>query len=126
MTLWRRLKTTWRNLSHPERADRDLDDELRSYRELLEDEKMGSGLTADQARREAGVQIGSASVIQEQVRDVRLGVTLGNMAAEIRQSLRSLRRNPGLAVIGTLMLAVGMGASTVVFSIFHAALIRPL
>jgi putative ABC transport system permease protein len=126
MTVWRRFRTTWRNLSRPQEADCDLDNELRSYRELLEDEKVGSGLTAAQARREAQLEIGSASLIQEQVRDVRLGVTLGNIAAEIRQSLRSLRRTPGLTIIGTLMLAVGMGASTVVFSIFHAALIRPL
>ncbi len=126
MTLWRRLKTTWRNLSHPQKADGDLDDELRSYQELLEDEKKQAGLSVDQARREAKLEVGSASLLQEQVRDIRLGVTLGNIAAEVRQSFRSLGRNPGLAITGTLMLAVGMGASTVVFSIFHAALIRPL
>lgn len=126
MKLWRRLTTTWRNLRHPQQADTDLDNELRSYRELLEDEKQQSGLSADQARREAQLELGSSSLIHEQVRDVRLGVTLGNIAAEIRQSVRSLTRNPGLTIIGTLMLAVGMGASTIVFSIFHATLIRPL
>ena len=126
MTLWRRLRTTWRNLRRPEQADGDLEAELRSYRELAADERVRGGLTPDQARREAQLELGSFAVIHEQVRDVRLGVTLGNIAAEIRQSLRSLRRNPGLTIIGTLILAVGMGASTVVFSIFHAALIRPL
>jgi putative ABC transport system permease protein len=126
MTLWRRFGTTWRNLRRPEQADCELNAELRSYRELAEDEKVRGGLDPAQARREAQLEIGSASLIHEQVRDVRLGVTLGNIATEIRQSLRSLGRNPALAIIGTLMLAVGMGASTVVFSIFYSALMRPL
>ena len=126
MTLWRRFTTTWRNLRRPEQADRDLEAELRSFRELAEDERVRRGLSPAQAHREAQLELGSFAVLHEQVRDVRLGTTLGNIAAEIRQSLRSLGRNPGLAIVGTLMLAVGMGASTVVFSIFHAALIRPL
>jgi len=126
MTLWHRFRTMWRNLRRTQQVDRDLENELRSYQELLEDEKVRSGLPAAQALREARLELGSTSLIQEQVRDVRLGVTLGNLMAEIRQSFRSLRRNPGLTIMATLMLAVGMGASTVVFSIFHAALIRPL
>lgn len=126
MAPWHRLRTAWRNLSHPQQADCDLENELRSYRELVEDEKKQAGLSADEARREALLELGSTSLIQEQVRDIRLGASVGTVAAEIRQSLRSLRRNPGLTIVSTLMLAVGMGASTVVFSIFYAALMRPL
>src|SRR5689334_795722 len=109
MSLWRRFKTTWRNLLHTQQVDRDLENELRSYQELLEDEKVRSGLPAAEARRAARLELGSASLIQEQVRDIRLGVTLGNIATEVRQSFRSLRRNPGLTIMATLMLAVGMG-----------------
>ncbi|HEY1341472.1 MAG TPA: ABC transporter permease [Bryobacteraceae bacterium] len=64
--------------------------------------------------------------MKKTARDVRLAASLDSLGADLRQSLRGLRRNPGLTVAGALMLALGMGTSTVVFSIFHAALIRPL
>ena len=52
--------------------------------------------TPSMARREARLELGGAAQIQEEVRDVRLGATLQAMGTELRQSLRGLRRNPGL------------------------------
>jgi hypothetical protein len=118
MPLSRRIQTLWRNLVRRPRVEEELDAEIRSYRGMLEDEGL--------SRREALLELGGAEQIKEQVRDVRAGATLDAMAAELRQSLRGLRRNPSLTVLGTGMLALGMGASTLVFSIFHAALIQPL
>ena len=126
MQLWHRLKTLWRNVSRKQRVEKELDDEIHSYREMLEDEKARTSADPGTARREALLELGGAEQIKEAVRDVRLGVTLEAMAAELRQSWRGLRRNPGLTILGTLMLALGMGASTIVFSIFYSALLRPL
>jgi len=126
MQFWRRLKVVFRNLSSKASVEKDLDDEIRSYREMLEDEKARSHPDPQAARREALLELGGAEQIKEAVRDVRLGVTLDAMAAELRQSWRGLLRNPGLTVLGTLMLALGMGASTAVFSIFYSALLRPM
>jgi hypothetical protein len=117
MQLWNRLKILLRNLTRRQQVEGDLDDEIRSYQDMLEDE-MG--------RREALLELGGVEQIKEEVRDVRLGATLEAMGTELRQSLRGLRRNPGLSVLGVVMLALGVGASTVVFSIFHAALLRPM
>ena len=64
--------------------------------------------------------------VKEHVRDVRLGVAIETFFSELRQSLRSLRRNKDLTILCTGMLALGIGASTVVFSIFYAALVQPL
>jgi putative ABC transport system permease protein len=64
--------------------------------------------------------------IKENVRDVRLGVTIETFFSELRQSLRGLSRNKGLSVLCIGMLALGIGASTVIFSIFYAALMQPL
>lgn len=121
-----RLKTLWRNLARKRIVEDDLNDEIRSYREMLEDEKVRSGADAIVARREALLELGGAEQIKEEVRNIRLGATLEAIGAELRQSLRGLRRNPGLTVPATVMLALGMGASTVVFSIFYAALVQPL
>ena len=126
MPFFHRMKTLWRNLAKRESVEQDLDSELRSYREMLEDEKTESGVNKDGARREALLELGGVEQIKEGVRDIRLGVTLEAIGGELRQALRGLRRNPGLTVLGTLMLALGMGASTVVFSIFQASLMRPL
>ena len=126
MPLWHRLKTLWRNLAQRQKVEDDLADEIRSFQGMLEDEKARGGADRNAARREALLELGGAEQIKENVRDARVGVTLEAMAAELRHSLRGLRRNPSLTVLGALMLALGMGASTVVFSIFYAALVQPL
>ena len=126
MPILHRLKRFWRNLAHPQHADADLNAEISSYQTMLEDEKRRSGADHQTARRQALLELGGAAQIQEEVRDVRLGASLDSIGAELRQSLRGLRRNPGLTVIGTLMLALGMAASITVFSIFYAALVQPL
>lgn len=124
--MWRRLTTLWHNLVRKQEVEDDLEAEIRSYRDLLEDEKERAGLSRAAARREALLELGGAEQIKEEVRDVRLGVTLEGIWAELRQSVRGLRRNPGLTILGTVMLALGIGASTVVFSIFQAALLKPM
>ena len=126
MPLWHRMKTLWRNLARRRQVEADLDEEIRSYQSMLEDEKTRAGAHPRAARREALLELGGAEQIKEEVRDIRLGSGLDSIGAELRQSLRALRRNPGLTAVGAIMLALGMGASTVVFSVFYAALLRPL
>ena len=126
MWFWHRAKTLWRNLTHRREIEGDLDDEVRSYGEMLEDEKVRAGSDPRAARREALLELGGAEQIKQGVRDVRGGATLEAIGGELRQSLRGLRRNFGMAILGTVMLACGIGASTVIFSIFHAALLTPL
>lgn len=124
--MWHRIKTLWRNLARRERVEKDLDEEIRSYQAMLEDEKTQAGRAPSIARREALMELGGTEQIKEEVRDARLGSTLEAIGAELRQSLRGLRRNPALSAVSVTMLALGMGASTVVFSIFYAALVQPL
>jgi len=121
-----RLKWLWRNLARRARVEHDLAAEIDSYRQMLEDENLGAGADPRSARRDALCELGGAAQIQEQVRDVRSGASLAAIGAELRQSLRGLRRNPSLSILGVLMLALGIGASTVVFSIFHAALMEAM
>ena len=126
MPLWHWLRTLARNLARRQRVEDDLNAEIRSYERMLVDERMRAGADPSMARHEARLELGGAAQIQEEVRDVRLGATLLAMGTELRQSLRGLRRNPALTTLGIVMLALGMGASTVVFSIFYAALVQPL
>src|SRR5579863_2671460 len=126
MPLWHRIKTLWRNLARSRRVEEDLNEEIRSYQAMLEDEKTWAGANPLAPRREVALELGGAEQIKEQARDIRLGSTLESIVVELRQSLRALRRNPALTVLGTSMLAMGMGASTVMFGIFYAVLVQPL
>jgi len=126
MPLGSRILALWRNLARRQRVEEDLDEEIRSYQGMLEDEKQQAGADPRMARREALLETGGAAQIKEEVRDVRTGAALDSIGAELRQSFRGLRRNPALTILGIAMLALGMGAATVVASIFYAALLRPL
>jgi putative ABC transport system permease protein len=126
MSLWHKLQALSRNLTRKEKIDHELDEEIRSYREHLEAQKLGSGAAPDEARRASLMELGGAEQIKESVRDVRRGALFDALGAELRQSVRGLRRNPALTILGTIMLAVGTGASIAVFSIFQSALLKPL
>jgi putative ABC transport system permease protein len=126
MLFWPKLKSLWRNLTRRKKVEADLAEEIRAYRELLEQQKIGEGADPAAARRQASIELGGAEKLKEEVRDVRRGAAFDALGAEIRQSLRGLRRNPLLTFVGTTMLALGMGASIVVFSIFQSALLKPL
>src|SRR5260370_11328637 len=124
--MWHLLKRAWRNLAHRRAVDDELADEIRSYQTMLEDQKIRAGADPTTARREALIEMGGAESIKENVRDVRSGKTLSEILAEFRQSWRGLLRNPSLTILGTLMLALGIGAAIVIFSIFYAVLVQPL
>jgi putative ABC transport system permease protein len=124
--MWHRLKTLWHNLRHKDSVDDDLAQELHSYQTMLADEKSRAGIDPSAALRAARLEMEGLEQIKENVRDVRLGVTIETFFSEIRQSLRGLSRNKGLSILCVAMLALGIGASTVIFSIFYAALVQPL
>src|SRR5207244_11936197 len=103
MPLWRRLKTLWRNVARKKAVDADLDAEIGSYRQMLEDEKIRAGADPLLARREALLELGGAEQVKEAVRDVRAGAGIETIGAEVRQSLRGLRRNHSLTILGEVM-----------------------
>jgi len=120
------LKSIWRNLFHKQAVESTLDEEIRSYLQLLVDEKIAAGADSETARRQAAIELGAIEMIKEQVRDVRRGALLEGLFTELRQSIRALRHNPAMAAMCALMLALGIGASTTIFSVFEAALLRRL
>jgi putative ABC transport system permease protein len=120
------LRSIWRNLFRKHAVNSALEEEIRSYGQLLEDEKIATGADSESARREAAIELGGIEMIKEQVRDIRRGVLLEGLWTELRQSIRALRQNFGMAAMCAFMLALGLGASTTIFGVFEAALLRPL
>src|SRR6185436_7067984 len=127
---WRsRLVALYRNLVRKDRSERELDEELRAYEQLLVDEKrsMFTEMDVGQARRAARLELdGGIEQIKEQVREVRMGFTLDSIARDIRISLRALRNQPGFSVSVMGVLALAIAGTTAIFSIFNSLYLRPL
>lgn len=111
-------RTLWRNLRHRERIEQELDDELNATLELLAEEKRRAGLPDEHARRAAAVEL-RIEPVKERVRDVRVGVTLETVTQDLRYAWRHIRRAPGFALAIVVTLALGIGASTGVFSLLN-------
>lgn len=109
-----------------ERDDRDLDDELRAFVDLLAAEKVKAGMPPDEARRAALLETGGVEQVKEEVRDVRAGAWLGAVAQDARYALRTLRRAPGFTLAAIVTLAVGIGAATAIYSMVDGVLLRRL
>jgi putative ABC transport system permease protein len=121
-----RFSRLWRNLFQRARVERDLDAELRTYVELLADEKVEAGLSRNAARREALAELGGLEPIKERVRDVRAGALVEQIAQDISYGARMLRKHAAFTAVCTITLALGVGANSAVFSIVDTVVFRPL
>jgi putative ABC transport system permease protein len=121
-----RLLSLGRNLVRPQECERQLADELSAHLDLLIEEKVRAGLSLAVARREALLEFGGIEQVKERVRRVRRGYYIESLVRDFRNAGRSLLRAPGFGIVAVLTLAIGSGAAIAMFSIFDAALGRPL
>ena len=91
-----RIRSLFRNLFERDSAERELDDDLRAYRQMLIEEKRASGLSEEEAVRETFLETGPLQAIKENVWEARMGWTLETIWRDVRYSIRSLRRAPGV------------------------------
>jgi predicted permease len=104
----------------------ELDDELRFHLEQAIDVRVAAGMSAEEAHRQALIELGGMQRTREQCYEQRPGWWMGTVAQDVRYALRGFRRNAVFTVTVIATLAVGIGATTAVFSVVDRILFRPL
>lgn len=108
------------------RRERELSEELESHIALHIDDNLRAGMSPEEARRVALLKFGGIEQAKEECRD-RFGLPfLETCISDLRYAIRSLRRNPLFALVTIATLALGIGASTAMFTVGYGVLLRPL
>jgi predicted permease len=126
VSLWRHVTRGLRGLLHPAAKDREAGDEVRQYFEEATAAYLERGFSEEKARRAARLECGSPTIAAEHVRSYGWENTLRTLLFDIRFAARQLRRNPGFTAVSALTLAIGIGASTAIFSAINPILFKPL
>ena len=108
------------------RSQTDIDDEFAAHLEMAAAELRAQGMSAEAAEREARLRFGGATQAKESYREQSRPPLLDSIVADLRYAARQLRHNPGFATVAILTLALGIGATTAIYSLVQATLLRSL
>jgi len=121
-SLWMRFRELFRR----GRLDRELDEEFSLHLQMIEDEFRRRGMSEAEAQAAARREFGGLAHAKETYRDQRGFPTLESFGKDVRYALRGLRHSPGFTAAAIISLALGIGANTAIFALFHTLMLRML
>jgi hypothetical protein len=116
----------WSRLIGRKRMEEQLERELRFHLDQHAGDLIAQGCAPDEARRKARLSLGGLEQVKEKCRDARGTRWLEDMAQDTRYALRTFRQKAGFAAVAVIILALGIGATTVMFAVVNSVLLKPL
>jgi putative ABC transport system permease protein len=126
MRMLQMVRMRMRALLRPEAVDADLGDEMRDHFDRLVEGHLARGLTLEAARAAARREFGPVTQLVEESRDARGVGAIAAAVQDMHYGVRLMRRAPGFAAAAVLTVALGIGATTAMFSVVYGVLLRPL
>lgn len=126
MKLVRRFFIRFSNLTTGPSGDQRLQDEIAEYLAFQTEENMRAGMSSSEARRQATIKLGATEAIRESHHAEYSIPVIENLFFDLRYGIRRLLRSPGFSCIAIATMALGVGATTAIYSVMDATLLRPL
>jgi predicted permease len=121
-----KIRSFLHNVIFHSHVDTDLEAEIRAHLEMVKEEHVRKGMTSGEAERAERIELGGLEQLKEQVREQRVGNLFCSVLADCRFALRQLGKSPTFTLAAVLTLALGIGATTAIFSFADLLLDHPV